>query len=75
VLSAAVLTDGASILADRFQVMDWPQTFRTLHADGPAGLLRHVREVELEDAAGARWPRGKIHDDATVVHCVPVERG
>lgn len=74
VLSAAALTDGASILADRFQVMDWPQTFRVLRADGPAGLLRRVREVEVADAAGARWPRGKIHDDATAVHCVPAER-
>lgn len=75
VLSAAVLTDGASILADRFQMMDWPQTFGTLRDHGPAGLLRRVREVEAEDGAGARWPRGKIHDDATVVHCVPAERG
>jgi hypothetical protein len=75
VVSAAVLTDGASILADRFQVMDWPETFDTLRADGPLGLLRRVREVEAADASGTRWPRGKVHDDAAVVHCVPAERG
>ena len=74
VVSAAVLTDGASILADRFKVMDWPETFRTLRADGPLGLLRQVREVEAGDAAGTRWPRGKVHDDAAVVHCVPADR-
>jgi hypothetical protein len=75
VSSAAVLTDGASILADRFRVMDWPETFRTLRKGGPAELLHRVREVEAGDAAGTRWPRGKVHDDATVVYCVPSESG
>ena len=75
VTGAAVLTDGASILADRFHVMDWPETFRALREDGPAGLLDRVRKVEAGDPAGARWPRGKVHDDATVVYCVPDGQG
>jgi hypothetical protein len=73
VRGAAVMSDGASILADRFDVMDWPETFALLSGEGPLGLLHRVRRVEAEDAAGTRWPRGKIHDDATLVHCVPQE--
>lgn len=72
VRSAAAMTDGASILADRFDVMEWPETFGVLSAEGPLGLLHRVRRIEAEDAAGARWPRGKIHDDATVVYCTPI---
>lgn len=73
VRSAAAMTDGASILADRFEVMEWPETFEVLSADGPLGLLDRVRQVEAADAAGTRWPRGKVHDDATVVYCVPAK--
>jgi hypothetical protein len=72
VSSAAAMTDGASILADRFEVMSWPQAFGMLAAGGPLSLLHEVRRVEAEDAAGTRWPRGKVHDDATIAYCVPV---
>jgi hypothetical protein len=34
---------------------------------GAAGLIRRVRAAEAADPGGDRWPRGKIHDDATAV--------
>jgi len=71
VLSAAVMTDGASIICDRFHVFDWPQVFSVLHETGPGGLIRDVREQELSDSTGERWSRSKVHDDATAVFCLP----
>lgn len=71
VRSAAVMTDGASIICDRFRVLDWPQVFEVLRQTGPAGLIREVREVELSDSTGERWKRSKVHDDATAAFCLP----
>jgi hypothetical protein len=64
----ALLSDGASRLADRFQLATWAEICRTLADQGPACLIRLVREAETGDAYGQRWPRGKIHDDATAVY-------
>ena len=65
------MTDGASIVCDRFRVLDWPQVFGLLHNGGPGELIREVREYELSDGAGERWKRSKIHDDATAAFCLP----
>jgi Protein phosphatase 2C len=66
--AVALLSDGASRLADRFQLATWAEICRTLADQGPAGLIRLLREAETSDACGQRWPRGKIHDDATAVY-------
>ena len=67
-LSAVVLlSDGASRLADRFQLATWAGIGTILTAEGPAGLIQRVRAAEAADPRGERWPRGKIHDDATAV--------
>jgi len=71
VRSAAVLSDGASIVADRFQTHSWDRVFEILGTHGPARLIDEVRATELSDPEGQRWPRGKIHDDATVAYCRP----
>lgn len=71
VISAAVLSDGASIIVDRFHLMEWPAAFELLASAGPSGLIDKVRKAELSDATGERWPRGKVHDDATAVYCEP----
>jgi hypothetical protein len=34
-------------------------------------LIDRVRAAERDDPRGERWPRGKVHDDATAVY-VPV---
>ena len=63
----ALLSDGASRLADRFHLAAWVDVCDILYRDGPSGLIEHVRTAESSDPRGERWPRGKIHDDATAV--------
>ncbi|WP_326824626.1 protein phosphatase 2C domain-containing protein [Streptosporangium sp. NBC_01756] len=65
VRAAALLSDGASRLVDRFHLATWRQALDLLDGSGPAELIRHVREAEYSDPHGSRWPRGKAHDDAT----------
>ena len=65
--AVALLSDGASRLADRFHVATWAQICAILARAGPSGLIEQVRAAESADPRGERWPRGKIHDDATAV--------
>ncbi|WP_033822177.1 protein phosphatase 2C domain-containing protein [Kitasatospora sp. MBT63] len=69
VRSFALLSDGVSRLVERFG-WSWEQLLRTLEKQGPAHLVRSVREAELAMAEGSF--RGKRHDDATVVFGLPV---
>jgi len=69
VRAAAVLSDGASRLVDRFGMATWDDVLKTLDGRGPHELLRQVREAEHSDPSGSRWPRGKAHDDASVAYC------
>ncbi|TMS00219.1 protein phosphatase 2C domain-containing protein [Nonomuraea basaltis] len=62
----AILTDGASRAVDTFNEMDWAACLDYLQEHGPRGLIQHVRRIEQTDPAGARWPRFKVSDDATV---------
>ncbi|MEU8381621.1 integrase [Streptosporangium sp. NPDC048865] len=68
VRAVAVLSDGASRLVDRFGLATWRQLLDLLDHDGPAELIRQVREAERSDLNGSRWSRGKIFDDATAVY-------
>ena len=65
--AVALLSDGASRLADRFCLANWAELGAILTGEGPAGLIRRVRTAEASDPEGERWPRGKIYDDATAV--------
>jgi hypothetical protein len=65
--AVALLSDGASRLADRFDLATWAEVCGILTLDGPSGLIGRVRSAESADPRGQRWPRGKIHDDATAV--------
>jgi hypothetical protein len=67
--SVLLLSDGASRLVDRFKLSTWDETTRLILDSGCEALLRAVRGAEYADPQGQRWPRGKIHDDATVVLC------
>jgi hypothetical protein len=73
VRAAALLSDGASRLADRFRLATWAEVFKTLDSRGPEALLHQVREAEDSDPAGTRWPRGKLHDDATIAYCTGID--
>jgi hypothetical protein len=72
VRAVAALSDGASRLVDRFGLATWEDILKMLDTYGPRELLRQVREAENSDLAGSRWPRGKAHDDATVVYCCAI---
>ncbi|WP_327088366.1 protein phosphatase 2C domain-containing protein [Nonomuraea sp. NBC_01738] len=65
--AAALLSDGASRLVDRFQLATWRQALDLLATAGPAELIKQVRTAEHSDLTGSRWPRGKTFDDATAV--------
>lgn len=65
---AAVLSDGASRLVDRFGLATWRQGLDVLRTDGPGELIRLVRDAERSDVTGTRWPRGKTFDDATAAY-------
>jgi hypothetical protein len=67
--AAAVLSDGATRLVDRFGLATWDDLLATLRDGGPMELLRQVRSAEASDPDGVRWRRGKIFDDATAAYC------
>jgi hypothetical protein len=68
---AAVLSDGASSLVDRFNLATWTELLSTMANDGPHALIRRIRAAERSDPNATRWPRAKTHDDATAVLCTP----
>ncbi|GAA4259878.1 hypothetical protein [Dactylosporangium darangshiense] len=67
--SVLLLSDGASRLVDRFGLWSWGKLVEVATTHGGESVLQAVRTAEREDAAGERWPRGKIFDDATIVVC------
>ncbi|WP_113702054.1 protein phosphatase 2C domain-containing protein [Nonomuraea lactucae] len=69
VRAAALLSDGASRLVDRFHLQTWRQVLATLDGAGPDEVIRQVRAAEHSDPQGTRWPRGKTFDDATALQC------
>ncbi|HEY8480621.1 MAG TPA: hypothetical protein VIL71_12410 [Spirillospora sp.] len=64
---AAVLSDGASRLVERFGRTDWAGLLRLLDEEGPRELVRRTREAERQANGEAAGRRGKRHDDATAV--------
>jgi len=66
VRSAFLLSDGAARLVDRFQLLSWDDVVGILRLQGPEELVRRLRLAEASDPDGARWPRAKINDDASI---------
>ena len=66
---AAVLSDGATRLVDRFGLVDWSSFLAVLAEQGPDAIIAQVRAAEQSDPDGQRWPRGKRHDDASAAFC------
>lgn len=69
--SVALLSDGASRPVDRFDLATWDQALEELVDEGPAHWLHRVRQAELSDPQGQRWPRTKVSDDATAALAIP----
>jgi hypothetical protein len=63
----ALLTDGAARAVEPLEIYDWPRMMAFLRSAGPEELIRQVRTIERKDPEAIRWPRNKIHDDATAV--------
>ncbi|GAB3160199.1 protein phosphatase 2C domain-containing protein [Micromonospora sonneratiae] len=58
---AALLSNGASRIVDRFQLADWPGVMAILASSGPAEIIHRVRQAEACHDVAA--------DDATIAHC------
>jgi Protein phosphatase 2C len=67
VRAAALLTDGASRLADYFRHLTWTELFAHLITHGPRSLIAVTRHAERAGAGPIDGRRRKTHDDATVV--------
>lgn len=65
---AALLSNGASRIVDRFGLADWPGVLAMLDTEGPAEVIRRVRQAETE-RGGPTADEGPDHDDATVAYC------
>jgi hypothetical protein len=65
---AAVLSDGAIRLVDRFGLLDWSSFLAVLAEQGPDAIIAQVRAAEQSDPDGQRWPRGKRHN-ASAAFC------
>jgi hypothetical protein len=67
---AALLTDGTSVAVELFGFLTWSELLDLLTTDGPAELIRRVRQAEEADMQGSTNPRYKSHDDATAAICL-----
>ena len=61
------LTDGAARWSQTFRLGDWTELLGLVRKEGSESLVARVREAERADPQGAAYPRGKRHDDASVV--------
>lgn len=66
--AALLLTDGASVLVDRFGTLGWKELLDIVQNHGPRAVIEQVRIAE-SDPDIARLPRSKPHDDATLIYC------
>ncbi|SCF04224.1 Protein phosphatase 2C [Micromonospora viridifaciens] len=64
--SVVLLSNGASRIVSPYGLTDWPGVLELLGANGPADIIRRVRQAEAR-ASGS--PDARVPDDATVVHC------
>jgi hypothetical protein len=64
----AVLSDGAARIVNLFELLDWPRLLDTLDSSGVDEVVARIRALEAADPDGARWPRNKGSDDATLVY-------
>lgn len=61
---AALLSDGAARMVERFGLMEWHDLLELLEGEGPEEVIRRTRAAE---ANAPDLPRGKRYDDATAL--------
>ncbi|MGS2618438.1 hypothetical protein ACVCAH_28495 [Micromonospora sp. LZ34] len=64
--SLVLLSNGASRIVSPYGLTDWPGLMELLGANGPADIIRRVRQAEAQTSAGLD---ARVPDDATVAHC------
>jgi hypothetical protein len=64
----ALLSDGATRITDKYDLLSWSAMLAVIRDEGPAQLIRQVRAAEDSDPGGTRWPRSKARDDATIIY-------
>ena len=64
---AVMASDGVTRFTE-FGLGSWELMLGILAAHGPGELFARIREAEHGDPRGRRWPRGKRHDDVSVVY-------
>jgi Protein phosphatase 2C len=64
----ALLSDGATRIADSYDVLSWAAMLAIIRDEGPAHLIRQLRAAEDSDPDCIRWPRSKDRDDATIIY-------
>lgn len=67
----ALLSNGGSRIVSPYGLTDWSGVLELLRADGPAEVIRRVRQAEARTSGG---PDAPVPDDATVVHCTHLPR-
>lgn len=71
VRALAALSDGVTRWVETFRLGGWAELFAGLAGEGPRAVIGRVRAAEAADPQGEVFPRGKRHDDATVVLARP----
>jgi hypothetical protein len=66
-VGAVLLSDGAARPVEPFAVASWDDCFDWISSKGPASWISRVHEIDDSDPERTRWPRSKVHDDATAV--------
>lgn len=61
---------GVTRPVDQMKIYSWSEYLDLLDKLGPAGLIEHVRSIEVDDPDGERYPRTKRHDDAALATVV-----
>ncbi|PWR16576.1 hypothetical protein DKT69_04715 [Micromonospora sicca] len=69
--SVALLSNGASRIVSPYGLTDWPGVLELLAANGPADIVRRVRQAEARTSAD---PDARVPDDATVAHWTRLPR-
>jgi hypothetical protein len=67
VRAAAAMSDGASRWAEVFGFGDWSRLFEHVRDAGARAVVDEVRRAETADPDRRAFPRGKAHDDASIV--------
>jgi hypothetical protein len=67
ILAAVLATDGAAAAVTRYSLFDNWRRFGEAVRHDPDHFRRCLRDTELSDPLGQRWPRSKASDDAVAL--------